>query len=122
MLNKLLTLSLIFIISFPVYSKNFIFTCISNKNNFIITYEVNTDSKTIFQLSSLNPTNGQKFKTNEFLKIIKWEYPLVFSYILSSYDLHPTFKVFNFNELTKSSSGHYVDQDPYPQFFTCSSS
>ncbi len=122
MLNKLLTLSLLFIISFPVYSESFIFTCISNKDNFTITYEVNTDSKTISQLSSFNPKDGQRYKTNEFLKIIKWEYPLVFSYNTLSIDGYPTFKVFNFNELTKSSSGHYVDRDPYPQFFSCSSS
>jgi hypothetical protein len=122
MLNKLLTLSLLFIISFPVYSESFVFTCISNKDHFTITYEVNTDSKTIFQLSSFNPINGQRYKTNKFNKIIKWEYPLVFSYSSSLTDGFPTFKIFNFNELTKSSSSHYVDQDPFSQFFRCSRS
>ena len=121
MFNKLLTLSLLFIISFPVYSESFIFTCISNKNNFTITSEVNTDSKTIFQLSSFNPTDGQRYKINELFKIIKWEYPVVFSYTLSDYGI-PTFMIFNFNELTMSSSGHYVDKDPFSQFFRCTRS
>ena len=105
--------------SFPIYAESFNYTCISNNGNFVITYKVDTSAKTILHLSSYDPETGKRYKPNKYRKIIEWNYPLVFSYTLSSVDNYPSFQLFHFGNLTKSSSGHYEDKDPYPQFFQC---
>lgn len=117
-------ISLLFIISFPVHSESFIFTCVSNKNNFITTYEVNTRSKTILHLSSFDPSNEKRYRVNNYYETIKWNYPIVYSFtVLKTSGIH-FFKVFNFDELTLwSTSGHYEDIDPpHSLFFKCSRS
>ena len=115
-------ISLLFIISFPVHSESFIFTCVSNKDNFTTTYEVNTHSKTILHLSSFDPSNEQRYRVNNYYETIKWNYPIVYSFKDSTTSGIPSFAVFNFDKLTLSTSGHYEDFDPYSQFFKCSRS
>lgn len=114
-------ISLLFIIPFPVHSESFILTCISNKENFTKTYEVNTHSKTILHLSSFDPLNDQRYRVNNFYETIKWNYPIVYAFTDKTSRL-PSFAVFNFDKLTASTSGHYEDYEPYPQFFKCSRS
>ena len=120
-MKKLLILlfsTIISFTSFPIYAEIFHYTCISNKGNFVITDKVDTSANTILHMSSYNPETGKRYKPNRYRKIIEWKYPIVFAYSISSHDV-PTFQVFNFEKLTKSSAGHFEDDDPFPQFFQC---
>ena len=117
-------ISLLFIISFPVHSESFIFTCVSNKNNVITTYEVDTRSKTILHLSTFDLSNEKRHRDNNYYETIKWNYPIVYSFSVPKPSGIHFFKVFNFDELTLwSTAGHYEDIDPpYSLFFKCSRS
>jgi hypothetical protein len=105
--------------SFPIYAEDFLYTCISNEGNFVTTDRVDTSAKTILHVSSYIPGTEQTIKTNKYRKIIEWNYPLVFSYTLSSIDNYPNFQLFHFGNLTKSSSGYYEDKEPDSLFLQC---
>ena len=115
-------ISMLFMVPLPVHSETFFLSCVNNKSNrFTIYYEVNTYSKTIFHISSFNPQNNEGFRVNDYLDIIKWDDPFVYAYRISSQET-PVFYVFNLDERTVSSAGHYKSIEPYPQFFECSRS
>ena len=116
-------ISILFMVPLPVHSETFLLTCVNKKNdNFTTYYEVDAYSKTILFISSFNPPNNSRWKINEYLEIIKWNDPIVYAYRISSLTDRPTFYVFNINERTISTAGHYESQEPYPQFFKCSRS
>lgn len=121
-LRKLISIIFLSTIAMSSKAETKVFTCASKETNFVTTYSIDFENKSITHLTSISPNTNQKFPSIGNLRVLSFNNDYSISVAITNDGKIINILLFDFKNKIYTISGHYVNEKrkPNSQYFECS--
>jgi hypothetical protein len=99
-----------------------LFSCVNKETNFVTTYSIDFENKSITHLTSISPNTSQKFPSLGNLKVLSFNNDYSISVVITNDGKIMNILLFDFKNKVYTTSGHYINEKKKPnsQYYECS--